>query len=60
MTAARLDEAERLGFTRAVIAAQRTDPRAGDAHGFDNGRALALVEAESVVEAVGLALEGGS
>ena len=60
MTAARLGEAERLGFTRAVIAAQRTDPRAGNAHGFDNGRKLALVEAESVAEAVGLALEGES
>jgi DNA repair protein RadA/Sms len=60
MTAARLGEAERLGFTRAVIAAQRTDPRAAKAHGFDDGRRLALVEAESVAEAVSLALEGGS
>ena len=60
MTAARLGEAERLGFSRAVIAAQRTDPRAIDAHGFGPGRGLALVEAESVAEAVTLALVGGS
>lgn len=60
MTAARLGEAERLGFSRAVIAAQGTDPRAGSAHGLGNGGRLTLVEAESVAEAVGLALEGGS
>jgi DNA repair protein RadA/Sms len=60
MTAARIGEAERLGFSRAVIAAQRTDPREGSAHGFGDGRRLALVEAESVAEAVTLALDGGS
>jgi DNA repair protein RadA/Sms len=60
MTAARLGEAERLGFSRAVIAAQGTDPRAGNGHGLGSGGRLALVEAESVAEAVSLALEGGS
>lgn len=60
MTAARLGEAERLGFSRAVIAAQGTDPRAGSAHGFGQGRGLSVVEAESVSEAVSLALEEGS
>jgi DNA repair protein RadA/Sms len=60
MTAVRLGEAERLGFSRAVIAAQRTDPRAGNAHGFGGGRGLELFEAESVAEAVTLAMEGGS
>ena len=60
MTAARLGEAERLGFSRAVIAARRTDPRADDAHGLGDGGRLAVCEAESVAEAVSLALEGGS
>ena len=58
MTSARLGEAERLGFTRAVIAAQRTDPRAADAHGFAAAHGLELFEAESVAEAVTLAMEG--
>jgi DNA repair protein RadA/Sms len=58
MTAARLGEAERLGFSRAVIAAQRTDPRAADAHGFAAAHGLALLEAESVAEAVTLAMDG--
>jgi DNA repair protein RadA/Sms len=60
MTATRLGEAERLGFSRAVIAAQRSDPRDGIAHRFGDGHELELIEAESVVEAVTLALEGGS
>ena len=57
LTAGRLGEAERLGFTRAVIAAQRTDPRGGSAHGLGDSRGLEILEAESVAEAVDLALE---
>jgi DNA repair protein RadA/Sms len=57
MTAGRLGEAERLGFSRAVIAAQRTDPRGGSAHGLGDSHGLEILEAESVAEAVGLALE---
>lgn len=57
MTAGRLGEAERLGFSRAVIAAQRTDPRGGNAHGLGDSHGLEILEAESVAEAVGLALE---
>ena len=57
MTAGRLGEAERLGFSRAVIAAQRTDPRGGTAHGLGDSHGLEILEAESVAEAVGLALE---
>ncbi len=57
MTAGRLGEAERLGFSRAVIAAQRTDPRGGSAHGLGDSHGLEILEADSVAEAVGLALE---
>jgi DNA repair protein RadA/Sms len=57
MTAGRLGEAGRLGFSRAVIAAQRTDPRGGSAHGLGDSQGLEILEAESVAEAVGLALE---
>lgn len=57
MTAGRLGEAERLGFSRAVIAAQRTDPRGGSAHGLGGSHGLEILEAESVAEAVGLAME---
>jgi DNA repair protein RadA/Sms len=57
MTAGRLGEAERLGFSRAVIAAQRTDPRGGSAHGLGDSHGLEILEAESVAEAVALALE---
>jgi DNA repair protein RadA/Sms len=57
MTAGRLGEAERLGFSRAVIAAQRTDPRGASVHGLGDGHGLEILEAESVAEAVALALE---
>ena len=57
MTAGRLGEAERLGFSRAVIAAQRTDPRGGSAHGLGDSHGLEILEADSVAEAVALALE---
>jgi DNA repair protein RadA/Sms len=58
LAGARLKEAARLGFTRAVVAAgSDRGGEGGTAHGAENGAGLRVDEVDTVAGAVALALE---